>query len=263
MKKLILFAALAVLPFAAGAQDAVFAGRASVGADYKIVKGLHAAFEEELRTEDSFDGIKSLRHTLEMSWKPLSFLKVGAGYTLITPIGENDPRHRVYADLAGSYSLGDFQFSLKERFQLTNRPDTSMNIYQNPRNAMALKSRFTVKYKRFKHVEPYAAFEIRTFLNGAWGSTSGALQTTNKTRRDYYDYTPGGYTHIYNNRYRIVAGVDVRLAKHHWLTPYVLMDKCSDYEIDTNKEGTRLFVDTTHWVDTYRASLGLSYVYKF
>lgn len=276
MKRLIAAAALLALPFSAGAQSFVVAGRASAGAEFKIAKGLELSFEEEVRSADSFSALGSLRHDLSFSYKPVKFLKVGLGYTMINPwkvekelsngvpfTGFWDPKHRLHADISGVVRLGDWQLSLKERFQMTYNADPDMNINQNPRTAIALKSKATVKYRGIKHFEPYLSGEVRTFLNGAWGSTSGAAQTTEKTKKVFFDYTPEGYTHIYNNRYRAELGAEIRLAKHHYLTPYLLMDFCSDYEIDTNKEGTRLFVATTGWEDVLRLSPGISYVYKF
>ena len=82
MKKLLLLTAL-LLPMAAQAQ--IIGGRASVGVDYKIAKGLHITAEEEIRSADSFSSLGSLRTTLGLTYKPAKFLKVGVGYTLINP----------------------------------------------------------------------------------------------------------------------------------------------------------------------------------
>lgn len=277
MKKL----ALSVLALLAGimaqAQSASFAGRASVEADYKIVKGLHLSVGEEIRSNDNFSALGSLRTTVGLSYKPIKYLKVGVGYTLINPwkngkeieladestakyYGFWAPKHRFFADVTGIVRWGDVQFSLRERVQMDHNADSDMNIYQDPRNKVALRSRLGVKYKGWKVVEPYANFEIRTQLNGAWGSTYGSQQTK-KDGTTYYAYTPAGYTHVYNDRYRGELGVELNLGKRHTLNPYLLLDYLSEYEIDTNKKGTRLF--SAAYSNLFRVSLGVGYTFNF
>ncbi len=276
MKKL----ALSVLALLAGimaqAQSASFAGRASVEADYKIVKGLHLSVGEEIRSNDNFSALGSLRTTVGLSYKPIKYLKVGVGYTLINPwkngkeieladesttkyYGFWAPKHRFFADVTGIVRWGDVQFSLRERVQMDHNADSDMNIYQDPRNKVALRSRLGVKYKGWKVVEPYANFEIRTQLNGAWGSYGN--QNTKKDGTTYYDYTPTGYTHVYNDRYRGELGVELNLGKRHTLNPYLLLDYLSEYEIDTNKKGTRLF--SAAYSNLFRVSLGVGYTFNF
>lgn len=277
MKKYLFALAALLVPIWAQAQSATFAGRASVGADYKIVKGLHLSAEEEIRSADSFSSLGSLRTSLGITYKPVKFLKLGAGYTLINPFKTNkeienedgttstytgfwNPRHRFYGDITGYLRLGDFQFSLKERLQFTHNSDDNMNVYQSPRNALALKSRIGVKYKRFKWLEPSVYFEMRTALNDPWGYTSGSQQTKSDGTT-YYAYTPTGYTHVYNNRYRGNISLDWSITKNHVLTPYVLLDFISEYELDTNKKGTRLF--SAAYQELFRVSVGVGYVFKF
>lgn len=267
MKRWTILLAL-LIPVAAAAQRTTeVSGRASVGAEYKIVKGLHLNVSEEIRTGSGFSSLGSLRTTAGLSYKPAKFIKLGAGYTLINPYKTsaaafNNPRHRFWADVSGYLVLGDFQFSLRERLQLTHRTG-DFNVYQSTPDALGLKSRIGVKYKRFKAVEPSVSFEVRTALNDPWGEvTSSTIQTT-KGGKTYYPYQFSGYTHVYNNRYRLNIGADVRLSKHHHLEPYLLLDSCSDYEIDTNSDGTRLYTATTAWNETMGFVLGLSYTLSF
>ena len=259
MKRFFIALAVLMLPFAAGAQE--FAGRASVGVDYKVFKGFHIGAEQEFRTNDSFSGVGSLRTTLSLSYKPVKYVKFGLGYTFIEPwkvekelsdgslyTGFWAPKHRFTADVTGILRLGMFQLSLKERAQLTHNGDSEMNTYQNPRNLVQLKSRAAVKYKGWRVVEPSAAFELRTCLNGAWGTVEG-----NKFILD-------GYNHIYNDRYRVNLEADIKLSKHHTLTPYVLLDYISEYEIDTTKKGK---FKSAAYTDVFRTSLGIAYVFDF
>ena len=281
MRKLLLLAVLMV-PLSAFAQQ--FGARASFEADYKIKKGLHLSAGEEIRLGSGKPGLDNVRSTLGVSWKASKYFKVGAGYTLINPYkysfnaagnttyqGFWYPRHRLFADAAVTVSLGDFNLSLKEKLQFTHRTDDSLNVYQNVRNALALKSRVGVKYKGFKAAgfEPFGYFELRTALNDPWGETTGVIKQTDSSNKYYYDYTHTGYTHVYVNRYRVNLGVDYTPVKHHTVTAYALLDFCSDYVIDTNgpskwaEKGVRLYTETTGWNDYFCPSLCVSYKFSF
>ena len=271
MKKIVLLLALAILPGAAFAQSTSVAARTSVGAEYKIVKGLHLKAEEELRIDDGFSSIASLRTTAGISYKPIDYVKIGAGYTLINPWKNsasafNAPRHRAYGEVTGYLKFGDVQLSLKERLQYTKRTSVS-NIYQTNPNELVLKSRLKAAYKGWRTVTPSLAFEIRTALNEPWGYTTGSAKTTKTSKRTYYDFTFSGYNHVYNNRYRGELAADIRLAKHHNLIPYVLLDYHNNYEIDTNgsdnwaKDGLRLF--SAEYVNALRVSVCLAYEFHF
>lgn len=264
--------ALMLLPLSAAAQE--LAARTSVGADYKIVKGLHLEVEEEVRVDDGFSGLEDLRTTVDLSYKVGKNFKIGGGYTLINPYKLSSstfgaPRHRAFVDATASYRLGDWQFSLKEKLQFTHRTDDSLNVYQKTRNALSLKSRVGVKYKGFYDWEPFVYFEARTALNDPWGTVSGSLQYTETSNRPYYSYTPTGYTHIYFNRFRLNLGTDWSPSKNHNISLGLLADYCTDYVVDTNgpsswsEKGVRLFADETGWVDTLRLSLCVGYQYKF
>lgn len=281
MKKTVLALAL-LLPAAAFGQSFSTGGRASVGVDYKVFKGFHIEAKEEVRAADNFAGLESLRTTIGLSYKPLNFLKLGVGYTLINPYKidkelDNDvlytgfwaPKHRLFADATGALKLGQFNLSLRERLQLTHNADDAMNVYQSTRNALALKSRIGIKYKGWRYVEPSLSFEVRAALNDPWGYTSGSAQTTADTKREYYAYTHTGYTHAYIDRLRVNLGADILPNKHHSFGPYVLFDYLMDYEIDTNgadkwaTKGVRIFTDGTGWVYSTNLIFGLQYTFSF
>jgi len=272
MKRIALLLALMV-PALGYAQDVEMGGRASIGVDYKIKKGFHLTVEEELRADSNFSELNRLQTTIGLTYKPVTWLKLGVGYALINPYKTNKelddetyytgfwaPRHRVFADATGYLTFGSFQFSLRERLQFTHNAYEDLNVYQTTRNALALKSRVGVKYKGWKMFQPSASLEIRTALNDPWGTMSGSQQTNN-SGKTYYAYTHTGYTHIYNNRYRVNIGADIKLTKQHVLEPYILLDSCSDYEIDTNSSGTRLF--SAAYNDYFVVSIGLGYTFNF
>jgi hypothetical protein len=266
----ILAAALALLPVGAAAQteeslDPEVGGRVVFTLDKKIVKGLHVSIEEEVRFDNNFGAFDRFHTTLGASYKVLPYLKVGLGYSLFNGYSSSNsafktPRHRTFVDVTGSYRFGDWTVSLRERVQMTHRTD-SFNEYQNPANAWALKSRVKVTYKGLRRWEPYASFELRTALNEPWGTTSGEAQWNKGGTKTYYNYTPSGYTHVYNNRYRGEVGVSFNFSKRHELKPYLLIDYNDKYELDTNAEGTKLF--SAQYANSIMLSPGLSYIFSF
>ena len=264
MRKIALTLAL-LLPLAAAAQTEVGGGaRASVAVDYKIAKGFHVNVEEEIRVGGALQSLDRLQTTVGVDFKPVKYLKLGVGYSLINPYSYEQHnfkplRHRVFMDLGAHYAVGGFSFSVKERIQYTHRTGT-FNVYQNTPDAFALKSRVGIEYKGWRIVEPGLFFEMRTQLNAPWGQTSGSIQVKDDGTT-YYSYTPAGYTHVYNDRYRFILRTDLKLNRHHVLQPYALIDFCSPYVLDTNAEGTRLF--SADYVDRINLSLGIKYTVKF
>ena len=266
MKRLLFIVlALLLLSPAAGAQE--FCARTSVGADYMIKKGFHLTAEEEIRLSDGLSGLGSVRSTIGLSYRVSDYFRFGGGYTLINSL--QAPKHRLFTEATGTYRYSDFLFFLNERLQFTHRTG-SLNVYQDTRNALSLKTSLGARYKGFKGIEPYGCLEIRAALNEPWGETYGNLMTTPDSQINYYSYNHTGYNHAYINRYRVELGADYHPAKHHTIKPRVLLDWCSDYVIDTNdpsqwatEKGVRLFTATTGWHDYFRASVCLGYVYSF
>lgn len=264
MKKIALTLAL-LLPLAAAAQTETGGGaRMAVGAEYKITKGLHVSLQEELRMSGAFQSLDRLYTTVGLDYKPAKYVKLGVGYVLINPYDAIErsfkpARHRFYFDAGAHFTANYFSFSVRERLQLTHRTG-SVNVYQTNPNALVLKTRFGVEYKGWTYFEPGVFFEMRTALNEPMGEISGEM----KTKADgttYYDYTPGGYTHVYNNRYRFIFRTDIKLSKHHVLRPYAFFDICKPYVIDTNAEGTRLF--SAAYQKRFDVIIGINYTFKF
>ena len=264
MKK-ILFTLALLLPLAAAAQSTTEGEvRASVGVDWKIKKGLHLNVEEELRTDGVFKSLGRLQTTVALEYKPVNWMKLGLGYSLINPYDGTsrqfkDTRHRVFFDAGAHYTVNGFSFSIKERLQMTHRTG-SYNVYQTTPYALGLKSRIGVEYKNWTYFEPGVFLELRTAFNDPWGEVSGSLQYKDDGTT-FYSYTPMGYTHVYNNRLRTIFRTDIKLSSHHVLKPYALVDYVMDYDIDTNSEGTRLF--KAEYNDHFKVTVGLSYTFKF
>ena len=276
MRKLCIYciAVAMLLPMTVIAQteeklDAEFGGRLSASIDKKIVKGLHVFVEEEVRMDDNFRSFGRFQTTLGVSYKVHNNIKLGVGYALINPYDSDDKdfkfRHRIYADITGTLHLGQWNISLKERFQMTHRSG-DFNVYQNPANALTLKSRLTFKYKGFGRFEPYAFVEIRSYHNAPVVSAAydgyGYFPIPDS---DQNSDTPGwflqGFKGTYINRVRSSLGIDVKLSKQHTLNVYFLADYVRDKVLDANAEGTKLksYTKQTGFV----GSVGVGYEFSF
>ena len=242
MKRLFLILSLAALPLAAGAQtvsdmETDFQTRTSIGADWKIVKGLHLEGEYELRTSNSFSQISSHRASIGLSYKITSGLKAGVEYTYIHhhKVTENtdkwSPRHRVSASLGYTLKAGDWRFGLKEQLRLTNKPGA--NECEEPVNAITLKSRLKVSYKGFDKIEPYVFLEGRNLLNAALVNA-----TYSTTTQNWANYSFGGYGFVepYFNRIRGAIGLEWNISKQNAIDICLMEDYCYERNIDVSKD---------------------------
>ena len=188
MKGRILLLAMAMMPVFSFAQDD-FGTILSVEAEKKINKKVSLDLEAEMRTRDDVKEVDRWSGGVSVSYKLLSWLKVSAGYVFIYDNNERvsyydaddkkvingvvkagdpkkcaqywGPRHRFNVSLTGSYKLGQFGFSLRERWQYTYRPehtvDQRWSYYDedwdgdehtySAKGKNVLRSRFQVTYK--------------------------------------------------------------------------------------------------------------------
>lgn len=262
------------IPVLASAQtdttlDPEFGGRISVSVDKRITRGLHVSLEEEVRFDNNFGSLDRLQTTLGLNYKVNEFIKFGAGYALINGYGANsesfkNPRHRFMVDVKGTLRVADWNLSLKERLQLTHRTG-DYNVYQNPANALMLKSRLMAKYRGFGAVEPYAYFELCNYLNAP--VIEAAFDGSDYYTLDGYSETgePGwflkGFNGGYINRLRGSIGVDYKIDRRSTLNFYLLGDYCIDKEVDANAEGTKLKSYTKE--TSFRGWIGAGYEFAF
>lgn len=247
--------------------DPEFGARVSIGLDKKIVKGLHITLDQEARFDNNFRGFDRLQTQLGIKYKVNSYLKVGLGYALICPYSLSNNtfkniRHRLMFDVTGTVKAGNWNFSLRERFQWTYRMG-EFNLYQRPRNELSLKSRIQVKYNS-KVASPYLYFEIRNLFNAPiiYANYDGTNYVTNSGNEVG---APGWFLHgfkgVYVNRYRTCLGVEVKINKHNKLDFYFLGDFVSDKVVDANSEGTKLKSYTKE--KGFIGSIGAEYVFAF
>ena len=279
MKKTLL-SLLLLIPAAAQAQTTYdngpsYGARATVEADVKLAKGLHLLSHEEYRYYSNSDDIMRFYTGAGLEYKVLPFLKVGAEYEWIKRIKYDDDalshvwstRHRGSLFATGTFRTGAWQFGLKETLRLTHRPD-DVNTWQSPRNALALKSKVSVKYRGLGKVVPFGAVELRNALNNA--SYSGTYNAAAEKDKDRYtDEEFLGYSHAYVNRIRAQVGVNVKFNKHHALDFYLMGDRYKDKVIDTNREGSNswtkngLVLRSIDWYQGYLLSAGVGYTWSF
>lgn len=251
------------------ALDPEFGGRISVSVDKKIVHRLHVSLEEEARFDNNFGSFDRLQTTLGLHYKVHENIKLGLGYSLINGYsassqGFKNARHRVMADVTGTLHLGDWNLALKERLQLTHRTG-DFNVYQNPTNALMLKSRLTARYKGFGRVMPYAYVEVRNYLNAP--VISAAYDGTTYLTLDTYEEEGSagwfltGFNGGYVNRLRGSLGVDIKLNAHNTLNLYFLGDYVMDKVVDANAEGTKLKSYTKE--TGFRGWVGAGYEFAF
>lgn len=127
-----------VLPASAGDDFGLWA---DVSAGKKITKRLSADADFGVRAEQNVTRIMRWEAGVGVAFKPVKFLKVGAGYTYLRDRRsgavvahynskgkmngyniEHDAwrnKHRLYLDATGSLPIGRFTLSLRERYQYT------------------------------------------------------------------------------------------------------------------------------------------------
>lgn len=139
----------------------------------KFKHGLALSLEEEYKMRENISTTDKFETTLDLSWKPLSFLKGGIAYCRIDynhPANNNSAaywelRHRYIAYVMASYDIGRFSLSLKEKFQTTNRVGVTAGVNKsNPTNVFRTKFELDYNIKKSPFT-PYASVEVFYALN--------------------------------------------------------------------------------------------------
>ena len=256
----------AVFPVLSNAQGTVgdlkseFRGRIGVEADHKLSKGLHLGLEAEARINDNFTTMRRYQAGAGLTCKVKPWLKLGGGYLFIAKFnssGQLKPRHRVFADAKATFHEGDWNFSMKDRLQLTHRGVSSQ--YSDTPNAVSFKSRVKISYKGFGQVIPYALTEARIFLNAP--ACSAVWDSDDEV---YSNYSFLGYTDTYLNRIRGGVGAEWKLNKKTAFDFYLLADYCYDKKIKmgTNYAGDAYLSSLTYKQHLY-PTLGVAYKFSF
>ena len=202
-KYALLFYLFTFLPLTAAAQSDDFGLDFTLEAQKKISKNWSASLEGELRTRNNTKTVDRWTLGLDVDYKVAKWLKASAGYTYLYDHNQRtsyfeesdskvidgdaevgDPKR--YADYWGSRHrfnlsltfdkklIGDFRFSLRERWQYTYRPSQNVtrwsffdNAYESEAHEYSgkgknvLRSRLQVEYdKKGLAITPYANVEL-------------------------------------------------------------------------------------------------------
>ena len=162
-------------PFTASAQDSGddFGLDFSLEAQKKLTKKWSMSLGGELRTRDNTKMVDRWSVGLGVDYKLTKWLKASAGYDLLIDHRDKSTykangdlnkeavfwgvRHRLNVALTASQKVGNFKFSLRERWQYTYRPEKTIDRYdvddeeyeQKTYSGMAkhlLRSRLQVEY---------------------------------------------------------------------------------------------------------------------
>ncbi len=287
MKKLIIISLAAILAVPTLAEEQLredagtdFGGRVSAEVDKKLMKGLHAFVNGEARLNDNFGNFYRYQGTVGASYKVNDYLKTAVSYTFIETKKTKDStdiwklRHRFTFDVTGSYRMGDFKFSLRERFQVTRRTD-DVNEYQDNKNACVLRSRFMAQYKGLSDWTPYAYVDVRNTLNApkwSYKYENGLFHSVADSM--HIDSTNfQGNKDVYINRVRLGLGAEWELNKQHSFDFYILYDFCFDREIDVKKnqkfskkgylKHNKNDLESVIYRKSRNVSIGISYKFSF
>lgn len=159
LKKYILlllsFAALSV-----SADD--FGGNVSVELSKKLSKKVDISLEEEVRLTQNMSHFDRSATTLGADFKLIKkYLKAGVAYSALV-YNETNYRllnHRAIASLTGSANAGNFEFSLRARYQATFQDDSYGNSHKvNPKQILRGKAEIEYDVAKIK-LNPYISAE--------------------------------------------------------------------------------------------------------
>lgn len=146
-----------------------------LGVEQKVSKHFTLGALTELRTRNDFRSIDHFTLGVSGKYKFTKWLKADAGYEVIVTNNREhltlhddgsynnwrptfySTRHRFTASVTGDVDLGRFNFSLRERYQYTYRPETTTQRYDfdndqmescivSAKNSHILRSRLKVEY---------------------------------------------------------------------------------------------------------------------
>lgn len=121
----------------------------------KIYRRFSFLIEEDIRPNSDFRQMEWSLTTGEINYRVNGYMKAGVGYMLLSKYKASDElRNRYYLYATGVYPVGNFSFSIRERFQSTYKVDS-----EHHKNY--LRSMFNVAYKIGKTgFSPFAYIEL-------------------------------------------------------------------------------------------------------
>lgn len=245
--------------------------RLTAEVDYGITRSLGVHASEELRLNERF-GFERTYTGAGLSYKPLDWLKMSLDYyaigvqkkdeiqdKLTGDISYNnyvDWRHRAAFAITGTYKLGGWRFSLRERWQGTYRMK-DVNTFQTARFLMALRTRLKISYKFYNvPLEPFVSCDMRVALNAPKWSEE-ATDAVNFASAKYL-----GAKDVFIDRWRTEAGVEWQILRNHFMQFYFTYDRNTEKEIDSKRKEAVLKAPVTISHSNH-LFFGVSYAFKF
>lgn len=175
-------------------------------------------WSEEARLKNNLGSVDKILSGLGVEYEPLKYLKAGVEYVFVNDNDLEDGwgiKHRLNVNVTGTWEVGRFELSLRERVRFQFRSD-STNRYEKPDPFITLRSRLKAAYDiRRSHWKPYVFAELYTTLN-APGPVS-----------DYK--TDAFYRDNYINRVRLGFGAKYKINRHNSLDFYYKVHFNRDY----------------------------------
>ena len=183
-------------------------------------------WSEEVRLNNNWGAVDKVLSGLGVEYEPLKYLKAGVEYVFVNDNDLEDGwgiKHRLNVDVTGSYDIGRFELSLRERVRFQFRSD-STNRYEKPDPFITLRSRLKAAYDiRHSHWKPYVFAELYTTLN-APGPVG-----------DYR--TDALYRDNYINRIRLGLGAKYKINNHNRLDFYYMAHFIRDFRARYTRGG--------------------------
>ncbi len=190
----------------------------------KLNKQFTFSFDEEYRQKDKIGTTDRFMSTLDFSWKPVDFLKGGMYYTLInkysTTANQWDLRHRLGIYATESVEWQRWEFSWRQKFQITNNPGLVESEHvSNPTSLIRSKWNASYNVKGYP-INPYISYELMYTLNEPDG-----------------DITPGNVGKFTESR--IGCGVEYKCTKKLTISAGYLYSSGTEWDvyIDGNTSG--------------------------
>ena len=225
-----------------------------LAAEKKLAPWVSIGAESELRTRNNTRTADRWSAGVYAEFKIIKGLKASAGYNFLYDNNQEEVslksdnvrikkwmpsywgvRHRFNVSLVGSYSFGDLNISLRERWQYTYRPEKTVDRY------------WTYTDEEEDRYEGEVA-DQHTYDAKSKNVWRNRLQLKYKVSKMWRPYL-NAETHVSNGleKVRYSAGTEIRLSKHHWLDLKYLFQKTYG---DDDEEGDRHVI-------------GIGYTYKF
>lgn len=233
MKKLFSLFVLLMVAVGGYAQSDDFGVYSTLSVEKKIDKKASVGVEAEMRTRENLSTFDRWSIGVDGSYKLTKWLKASAGYTLLYDNNEKttykkyekykgDPilpnkyvkywgiRHRFNVSLTGNVDLGDFNVSLRERWQYTYRPSKTVP------------ERYDYKYQRSETVA--GGYEIESYeMDGEEKTYNGKGKNVLRSRlqveysKKSFPLKPFASVELHNSwpveKVRFIVGADWKVTK--------------------------------------------------